>query len=123
MPALVRLYIRHVIYGFGLSAVFVALLLWQNVGNLGHLIAGSDKGWIAVWMLFIGNGVVFAGVQFAWVVMRMADSDDTPGGGKRDRLPIPPQAAMATVPVPVIAGEKRRDRHDRQGFLIPEDLS
>ncbi len=122
MPALVRLYIRHAFYGFCLSAVFVALLLWQDVGNLGHLIAGSDRGWIAVGMLFIGNGVVFAGVQFAWVIMGMADADDTPGGGRRDRLSGQPQAALASVPVPVPAAEERRDRHDRQGFVIPEDL-
>jgi hypothetical protein len=76
MPKLVRLYIRHVAIGFGLSAVFVALLLWFNIGNLGHLILTSDKGWIAIYMLFIGNGVVFASVQFAIMIMRMAEPEE-----------------------------------------------
>ncbi len=102
MPELVRLYIRHVIYGFILSGIFVGLLLWQNVGNLGYLIAGSDKGWIAIYMLFIGNGVVFAAVQFAFVIMRMAEPQDPPGsGGKRIRPA--PRAAAIRVPVPVEA--------------------
>ncbi len=41
MPKLIRLYIRQAIYGFGLSAIFVAAILYSNVGNLWHLIAGS----------------------------------------------------------------------------------
>ena len=102
MPKLVRLYIRQVLIGFALSAIFVGLLIWQNIGNLGHLILNSDKGWIAIYMLFIGNGVVFASVQFAIMVMRMAKPDDTPpAGGKRIRV--------GNVPVPVMAEAKRRD--------------
>jgi hypothetical protein len=82
MPKLVALYIRHVLIGFGLAAVFVALLLWTNVGNLWHLVTASDVGVMAVIMLFMGNGIVFSGVQFAITVMRMGD-DDEPRGGKR----------------------------------------
>lgn len=82
MPRLVRLYIKQVLIGFGLSAVFVSALLYTNVGNLWHLISTSDIGWIAVTMLFMFNGIVFAGVQFAIAVMRM-EHDDTPKGGKR----------------------------------------
>ncbi|MCI2393080.1 hypothetical protein [Aliiroseovarius sediminis] len=83
MPRLVRLYIKQVLIGFGLSATFVALLLYTNVGNLWHLVSTSDIGWIAVLMLFMFNGIVFAGVQFAIAVMRM-EHDDTPKGGKRE---------------------------------------
>lgn len=81
MPELVRLYIRQVIVGFGLSALFVAALLWLNVANLGALILNSDIGVVAVIMLWVFNGIVFAGVQFAVVIMRMGD--DGPSGGKR----------------------------------------
>ena len=81
MPALVKLYIRQVVTGFGLAALFVGMILWLNVANLGSLIAGSDVGFVAVIMLWFFNGVVFAGVQFAIVIMRMGD--DTPKGGKR----------------------------------------
>lgn len=83
MPKLVRLYIQNVLVGFGLSAVFVSALLYTNVGNLWHLVSSSDMGWIAIVMLFIFNGIIFAGVQFAFVVMRMERRDDTPTGGKR----------------------------------------
>ncbi len=104
MPKLVRLYIIEIIIGFVLSGVFVAVLLWQNVANLGHLVSSSDMGWIAVGMLFIANGAVFAGVQFAITIMRMAEPEEPPAGGRRERvrkLLTPAMAPeMATVPVP-----------------------
>lgn len=83
MPALVRLYIRNVIAGFALSAVFVGALLWLNVANLWHLISTSPQGWIAAAMLFVFNGIVFAGVQFAIAIMRMATPEDTSGRGRK----------------------------------------
>ncbi|WP_432447826.1 hypothetical protein [Aliiroseovarius marinus] len=97
MPKLVRLYIQNVLIGFALSAVFVAALLYTNVGNLWHLVSTSDMGWIAVLMLFMFNGIVFAGVQFSLVVMRMGKKDDTPKGGKRQ---------------PIVTGEPARVRVD-----------
>ena len=83
MPELVRLYIKNVIMGFGLSIVFVGALLYLNVGNLWHLISTSSVGWIALVMLVFFNGVVFAGVQFAITIMRMESQDDEPRGGRR----------------------------------------
>lgn len=99
MPELVRLYIKNVIIGFGLAVAFVGMLLWFNVANLWHLISTSDIGYIAVALLLVFNTVVFAGVQFAIVIMRMAE-DDTPGGGKRDAIPAEASAQMVPVPVP-----------------------
>lgn len=95
MPKLVSLYIRQVLVGFGLSAAFVAALLYTNVANLWHLVTSSDMGWVAVAMLFMFNGVVFAGVQFAIVIMRMQD-DDQPTRGKR--VPL-----ATNIPAPVKA--------------------
>ena len=83
MPKLVRLYIKNVVMGFGLSAAFVGALLYLNVGNLWHLISTSNVGWIALVMLVFFNGVVFAGVQFAMTIMRMEGQDDEPRGGTR----------------------------------------
>jgi hypothetical protein len=71
LPRLVRLYIRHAAIGFGLSAAFVALLLFYDVAGLGGLIAGSDMGWLAILMLWVFNGIVFAGVQFGIAIMRL----------------------------------------------------
>ncbi len=99
MPALVRLYIKNVIIGFLLSAAFVAALLWLNVGNLWHLISTSPAGWIAGLMLFMFNGIVFAGVQFAIAVMRMEDNGTS--GGKGRRIPVATsRTAMAQATAP-----------------------
>ncbi|MHC0054882.1 hypothetical protein [Actibacterium sp. D379-3] len=99
MPELVRLYIKQTIIGFLLSGVFVAMLLWADVANLWHLVSGSSAGWLAGFMLFMFNGIVFSGVQFGIAVMRMADraNDDTTGG-KRQREPVLNPALIA-VPV------------------------
>ncbi len=83
MPKLVRLYITQVLIGFALSAGFVGALLYMNVANLWHLISTSDIGWIAVVMLIMFNGIVFSGVQFAIVIMRMGGDDQGPSKGKR----------------------------------------
>lgn len=85
MPALVRMYIRHVLIGFAIAAVFVAGLLWFNIGNLWHLISTSPVGWMAVAMLFFANAIVFSGVQFAIAVMQMAEKEGK-GGGTRAPL-------------------------------------
>ncbi|KQI71038.1 hypothetical protein AN191_15165 [Loktanella sp. 5RATIMAR09] len=75
-PDLMRLYLRHCAIGFVLSAVFVAVILWRDVAGLGSLIAGSDVGYLAVFLLWFFNGTVFGSVQFAIVVMSQADDDD-----------------------------------------------
>lgn len=104
MPDLIRLYIRNVAFGFGLSAVFVGLLFAFNVANLWHLVSTSPVGWIAAAMLFMFNGVVFAGAQFAFTVLRMEDPE-TPRGGSRA-----PEPVRQLVPVPVRASARLRDR-------------
>ena len=86
MPRLIRLYILQILAGFGLSTVFVGILLWQNVANLYHLVTHTEAGLLAVFLLWLFNGLVFAGVQFAISVMRMQDNDTPPSGGKRDMV-------------------------------------
>ncbi|WP_342071729.1 hypothetical protein [Yoonia algicola] len=94
-PNLMRLYLRHCAIGFGLSAVFVALILWYDVAGLGGLIAGSDVGYLAVFLLWFFNGTVFGSVQFAIVVMSQADDD----GDDDRRGPL--------IPIRVEAGASR----------------
>lgn len=101
MPQLVRLYIRNVLLGAVLSALFVAMLLTFNVGNLRHLIFTSDIGVVALVMLFAFNTIVFSAVQFGISVMRMADDETPPAGGKRDAIPHDLMQNMALVPIPV----------------------
>lgn len=87
LPKLVKLYLRQVAVGFALSGIFVGLLLGFNVANLRGLMLATQGGYIAAFMLFFFNGLVFAGVQFAISIMRMADKDDQgPKGGHRQRI-------------------------------------
>ncbi len=101
MPKLVHLYIKQVFWGFALSAIFVGLLLWTNVGNLWHLVSTSDMGLVAVLMLFMFNGIIFSGVQFAITIMRMEHEDDTPTRGKR--IPV-----ATDIPVRVTTAAPRK---------------
>lgn len=106
IPKLVRLYMINVAIGFGLAAVFVGLLLWFDIANLRHLVLTSDKGMIAVLILWLANGVVFAGVQFAIAVMRMKDDDDDePRGGHRQRVM---RREFMAIPVRVENGQRRQ---------------
>jgi hypothetical protein len=84
MPELVKMYIRNVLIGFGIAAAFVAVLLWFNVMNLWSLVTASDAGLLAVFLLWFMHGIVFAGVQFAWAVMAMAEK----GTGPRRGTPV-----------------------------------
>lgn len=101
MPKLVRLYIQSVALGFGLSAAFTGGLMWLDVAGIGHLVMGSDIGWVAAAMLVVFNGIVFSAVQFAVRVMGMAEPDDDPQGGRGVREPV-------LVPVPVPTRRHRR---------------
>ena len=91
MPKLIKLYIRNVIIGFAIAAAFVAMLLWFNVMNLWTLVTHNDAGMLAVFLLWFMNGIVFAGVQFAYAVMQIAHKDDDDRGGGtaiRDYVPL-----------------------------------
>jgi TRAP-type C4-dicarboxylate transport system permease small subunit len=103
MPELVRLYIRSIAAGFVISAVFTAGLVWWDVAGIGHLILGSDIGWIAAAMMVFFNGIVFAAVQFAFSVMSMAEDQGGPRGGHGAREPV-------LVPVRVAIPVKARNR-------------
>ncbi|MEM1301650.1 MAG: hypothetical protein AAGH17_03625 [Pseudomonadota bacterium] len=76
MPDLIRLYIQQCIIGFILSAIFVVMLFAFNIMNLWHLVTHTQGGWLAAFLLFVFNGIVFSGVQFGIAIMRMKDDDD-----------------------------------------------
>ena len=104
MPKLVRLYIVNVAIGFALAGVFVAALVWLDIANLGHLVLETRHGWIGGLMLFVSNGVIFAGAQFAIAVMRMADRDEGPRGGSKapHLVPVRVTARAAAKGKPVL---------------------
>ena len=95
MPKLIRLYINSVALGFALSAVFLGLLIWADIGALRHLVLGTASGYIAAIMLFVMNGIIFAGVQFAIAIMRLANDDDEPRGGLRAPFALRPVSVSA----------------------------
>ncbi len=116
MPELVRLYLRNIVFGAALAVVFIGLLLYFNVANLRHLIFASDIGYVALALMFVFNTVVFSGVQFAIAVMRMAEDETPPGGGKRDAIPaaMDKAANMAVLPVPVAVPAKTKRQITRR---------
>lgn len=103
MPKLVRLYIQSVAFGFAIAAAFTGGLLWLDVAGIGHLVFGSEIGWIAAVMLVVFNGIVFSAVQFAFRIMAMAEPEDEPKGGHGAREPV-----LVPVPVPVPLRNRRR---------------
>jgi hypothetical protein len=96
MPKLIRLYILSIATGFAISAVFLEVMLWLDVAHLRHLVWQTPMGWLAGFMIFASNGIVFAGVQFAIRIMGMAEDEDGPKGGNRapltDLTPVPVRA-------------------------------
>lgn len=99
MPKLVRLYIQSIAIGFALSCGFVVALVALDVAGLRGLILGSEMGAVAAAMMIVFNGIIFAGAQFAYAVMGMADRDDGPRGGR----------PMRNEPIPVrVEAEARR---------------
>lgn len=98
MPRLITLYINNVLIGFAISAVFTALLLWQNVANLWHLVTHTTAGPLAVFLLWLFSGIVFAGVQFGIRIMTMAEEDAGPKGGTRVRTDMAPQPVRVAAP-------------------------
>lgn len=100
MPELVRLYLRNIALGCGLSVVFTGALILLDVGGLRHLTLETTCGWLAIVMLVVFNTVLFAGVQFGIAIMRMAEPEDRPRGGRR----FPVQMSVA----PAMARARRR---------------
>jgi hypothetical protein len=118
MPDLVRLYIRHVAIGFALAAAFTGLLLWLDVAGLWHLVTHTADGLLAVALLVLFNGIVFAGVQFGIAVMRMEDRGDDDFRGRRSAMRGSARPLQAAAVAPSTTGQ-RRDRPDRGDVDFP----
>ncbi|WP_281983942.1 hypothetical protein [Thalassorhabdomicrobium marinisediminis] len=101
-PDLIKLYIKSCAIGFALSVVFVALLIGFDVMGLRHLVLHSNMGILPLVMIWFFNGIVFAGVQFAYAIMSMADDDDDDFGGGH-MAPV-----YLAEPVPVRVDRKPR---------------
>lgn len=100
MPVAVRFMILHGLVGFGLSAVFVAAVLWADPGGVGSLIL-RHGGLPVIAMLWFFTGLTFGSVQIGAAVMLDDGQDRGPRGGRRLRLPA------GLVPAPVAARARR----------------
>jgi hypothetical protein len=78
---LVAFYIRSCIAGFVLAAVFTAALIWLDVAHIGHLVTHVEGGYLAAFLLWFFNGIVFSGAQTSVAVLLMAERRDGGRGG------------------------------------------
>lgn len=87
---LVAFYIRSCVLGFVLAGVFTAALIGMNVGRIGYLVTHVEGGYLAAFLLWFFNGIVFSGAQAAVSVLLMAEGEDEGrGGGTPDPIAIP----------------------------------
>ena len=84
MPPLIRLYLVCIATGFGISVLFLAAMLWQDVAGLQRLVLGSDSGFVAALMLVVFQAVLLGGVQFAITLMAMGQG----GPDQGEMMPI-----------------------------------
>ncbi len=89
MPDLIKLLLRNAAIGFGVAAIFVALLLLTDTGGVGTLVVHSDMGFVAVFMLTFFLGLTFGSAQMGFAVMTAHKQDERGGRGKRRVLPQP----------------------------------
>lgn len=94
MPPHIRFLLRHAAFGAAIAAVFVALLLWSNVGNLWHLVSTMPEGPLAVFLLWAFCTITFGSAQIGIRIMMMGDRDRPTGGGRKA-----PEALRLAVPV------------------------
>ena len=97
IPIAVRFMIMHGLIGFGLSALFVAAVLWADPGGVGSLIL-KHGGAPVVAMLWFFSGLTFGSVQIGAAIMLRDDREDPPRG-HRQRLQAIPVPVRVTIPV------------------------
>ena len=73
MPEPIAFFLKHALIGFGLSAVFVACLVYFDVMNLQTMLAKEEMRFTALFVMWFGNGTVFGALQVAYAVMDKAE--------------------------------------------------
>lgn len=87
MPKLVVFLMRHAAVGFLLAALFVGLLLLNDVGSIATMAARDGAGVLAIGVLTFFVGLTFSSAQMGFAVMLAKDSDDDDAPrGRRFRL-------------------------------------
>lgn len=91
MPQLIRLMLTHGALGFGISAVFVAMLMGTDANGIATLLRSAETHPLPVLLLWFFCGLTFGSVQIGTAIM-LLDTDDEPQGGTRIPLAIPVRA-------------------------------
>lgn len=110
IPVAVRFMVVHGLIGFGLSAVFVAAVLWSDPGGAGGVIL-KHGGLPVIGLLWFFTGLTFGSVQIGAAVMLQDGRDDAPRGGRRLRPRLPP---LLAVPARAAAGRRAGAARDGQ---------
>lgn len=80
----------HALCGYVLSALATGGILLSDLSGIGTLVARSDVGWLAAFMLFAFLGTTLAACQITFaLLLGFDDEDDGPRGGKLQRLWFP----------------------------------
>jgi hypothetical protein len=90
----------HGAIGFGLAAVFVALLMSSDNGGLGTLLRGAESHPFPALLLWFFCGLTFGSVQIGAAVMLLGTEEQPPSGGTR--VPI-----LQPIPIPLRARRRR----------------
>jgi hypothetical protein len=72
----VRYLVKNAAIGFSMAVLFVAAMLYFNVGNLMALIVQSDVGLFAIVLMTLVIGFTFASLQMGFAVMFASDDID-----------------------------------------------
>lgn len=91
MPPFLLFLLRHALIGFGISALFVAGVVWADPSGVGTLLLSSREHPLPLALLWFFSGLTFGGVQMAAAIML-----------PREEAPRPPRGGrLVPVPVPV----------------------
>lgn len=72
-PHLMRMFFVSWGIGFVLSALFLALMIWFNLMNVGFLILNTDGGYTMALVFWVFTATLFGAVQFSLVIMGYAE--------------------------------------------------
>ncbi|MEO0667354.1 MAG: hypothetical protein AAFZ99_05520 [Pseudomonadota bacterium] len=73
--ALLRLFLNATAIGFGLSALLVTALWVFNVNGFHDTLSHSRDALLALVLIWVSNGLLFAAVQVGYAVHRIGDAD------------------------------------------------
>jgi hypothetical protein len=73
---LVKYVLISALDGVAAGWTFLLILLWLDIGGLGHLVHGSESGVTALIVLLLSFGVTFSLVGLGWRIMVLLPDED-----------------------------------------------